>query len=308
MPDEKIGVAGVAVLYHPDEKVEENILSYLPHLSLLVVVNNSPAIHPTLMDFLNRSEKILYLEDGVNRGIAAALNLGAQKAIESGCSRLLTMDQDGRFEPGSLERLIQYSENHPQTGIVSPLHVLAGKIDSDRPENEMVNAPYVMMSGNILNLKAYRAIGPFLEKLFIDYVDYEYCLRLRKYGYGICVLSGAKLFHPLGRIESRHFLGLVFHPTNHSPERRYYAARNRLFVMISYPAFAIPDLWAWLKELAKLLAFEKEKRVKLEYMGKGILDFLRNRYGFFNVEWSKIPNKSLPNFESEKSDSTRPRL
>jgi len=275
MPSE---LAGVVVLYHPDDKVLDNILSYLPWLRQLVVVDNSSYLSPTLKRFFLDTEKILYRGDGINHGMAWALNLGANMALESGCGWLLTMDQDSRFEAGALDTMLAFPKDQQRIGILSPSHVLTGK-----PCGGSGTVPSkvscVMTSGNLLSLEAYKTAGPFLEKLFIDYVDYEYCLRLGKFRYQVWVLPEAHLYHSLGELDSHKFLGITFNPTNHSPERRYYMARNRLYVMSTYPSFAVGESWAWTKEIAKLFFFEKGRFLKILYTGKGVWDFIRNRYG-----------------------------
>ncbi len=270
--------AGVVILYHPDDRVEENIRSYLPQLDLLVVFDNSPEISESLKSFFRSSAKIHYHGDGRNHGMAAGLNFGASKALEYGYQWLLTMDQDSRFETNALETIIQFSKNQKQVGIVSPRHDLEGKSPVWNPR-EYEEVSYVMTSGNLLNLQAYSKAGPFLEKLFIDYVDYEYCLRLRRAGYRVSVMNRAILLHSLGKIEPRSFLGLAFHPTNHSPERRYYMTRNRLYVMTKYPRFAITEAWAWAKEMVKFFLFEEKRILKLRFMIRGARDFFKGCYG-----------------------------
>lgn len=281
MSEAASGLAGVVILYHPDERVEENIRSYLPQLDLLVVFDNTPEISESLRDFFRSSAKIHYHGDGRNHGMAAGLNFGASKALEFECQWLLTMDQDSRFEPNALETILQFSRKQKQAGIVSPRHDLEGKSPARNP-HEYEEVAYVMTSGNLLNLQAYSKAGPFLEKLFIDYVDCEYCLRLKRLGYRVTVVNRARLLHSLGKIEPRRFLGLTFHPTNHSPERRYYMTRNRLYVMTKYPGFAFSEMWAWAKEMVKLVFFENEKIVKLRNVSRGTLDFFKGRYGPLN--------------------------
>ena len=54
-PNKKMNtLAGVVVLYHPDDQVENNILSYLSQVDLLVVVDNSPSISDALKNFLKK--------------------------------------------------------------------------------------------------------------------------------------------------------------------------------------------------------------------------------------------------------------
>ena len=273
----KVALAGVVVLYHPAETVLENIQTYFSKLDSLILVDNSPIITPWVKSFVANNTQVVYRGDGINRGMAWALNFGAQKAQESGCHWLLTMDQDSRFEAGALDILIESAQRQSHAGILSPAHVLSGNTRWKYPKVEDVN--YVMTSGNLLNLAAYRNAGPFLEKLFIDYVDCEYCLRLRKSGYPVRVIHASRLFHYLGDLKPAGFLGLSFNPTHHSPSRKYYITRNRLYVMRAYPGFALSEAWAWAKEWVKFLLFEKQKFSKLKFMGRGLLDFLRNRYG-----------------------------
>ena len=52
-----------------------------------------------------------------------------------------------------------------------------------------------MTSGSFLNLKVYKEAGPFVDKLFIDYVDFEYCLRLKKKGFKIYKLNNTYMQH-----------------------------------------------------------------------------------------------------------------
>jgi rhamnosyltransferase len=269
----------VVVLYHPDEKVQDNILSYLPSLDFLVVVDNSPLVQPALKNFLESSDKIRYFGGGVNRGIATALNIGAEEALKHECRWLLTMDQDSRFGEGALEILLEYSRNQTGAGILSPRHVLEGRPVEKVSSESVTEVSYVMTSGNLVNLEAYRAVGPFLDKLFIDYVDCEYCLRLRKSGYAIRIVQAAMLHHTYGEIVPQRFLGFNFYPTHHSPTRKYYITRNRLYVLKNFPLYIFEDAKPWAIELLKFLLFEHQRPLKLRFMLRGLRDFLTNRYG-----------------------------
>jgi rhamnosyltransferase len=278
-------VAGVVVLYHPEPAVEANIRSYLPALDLLILVDNSPQPSDLPARLRDAGEKVLYVgTGGVNVGIAAALNIGAAQALARGFRWLLTMDQDSRFDPGGMEALIARAEaaardRRDRVGIVSPWHEVAVMTRRSMPASEHL-VPYAFTSGNLLNLDAYRAAGPFLEKLFIDFVDFEYCLRLRGLGYGILAVP-VRLRHSLGSMEARRLLGREVYPGHRSPVRYYYMTRNRLFVWKAHPAFAFGDAKAWAKTLLTLLLFERDRAVKLRYMLRGVLDFARGRYGAY---------------------------
>ncbi len=139
-----------------------------------------------------------------------------------------------------------------------------------------------MTSGCLLSLDAYREVGPFRDDLFIDFVDNEYCLRLRKMGFQVLRANGAMLQHSVG---DTHKYG-PFIATNHSPLRRYYKTRNRFWVFREYvkdfPGHCLFDLVRLVKEIVSIILFEGEKLAKLRMMWRGWCDFLRGRFGRYD--------------------------
>ena len=99
-------IAGVAVLYNPSENVPENINSYINQVAQLFIVDNSDKSSEVLKNISPGVEKPEYVFNNDNLGIAAALNIGIDRALKAGYTYLLTMDQDSYFEEGSLNKLI----------------------------------------------------------------------------------------------------------------------------------------------------------------------------------------------------------
>lgn len=274
---EAAGVAGVVVLYQPAPEVWDNLASYAPHLDRLYVVDNT--LEPS--DARRRCAEAVpgaeCIASGSNLGIAAALNLAARKASDAGYRWLLTMDQDSRFADGDFARFLA-AASREDAGILSPRHALDEE-NGTGPGDGWEAVDVVMTSGNLLSLAVWAEAGPFHEPLFIDYVDHEYCRRLATKGFPVRRHRGIALRHSLGSLRVERRFGLAFRPTHHDPLRRYYMARNRLYVMARYPRAVLPEAWAWAKELGKLLFFETRRREKLRYMGRGILDYWRGRFG-----------------------------
>lgn len=277
-------IAGVVVLYNPDEKVFENINSYIDEIDVLYAVDNSDTSNTSIVNQLIENEKISYISNHSNLGIAAALNTAAQKAIEQGYHWLLTMDQDSKATEGMLKKLILFIENEQteHVGILSPFH--ASKIQSKSESTEKYEIIMTTLtSGNLLNLEIFKLIGPFLEKLFIDYVDYEYCLRLNVNQYKVVKVNDAILDHHAGDLSTRKVGKFQVSTTNHSFLRRYYITRNRLYVMKQYkkyyPQFYRDEIRFFIKETVKIILFEKDKYKKLKKIVEGYLDFKRNKFG-----------------------------
>ena len=221
-------LAGVVVLYNPELNVKEKINSYLPKLTRLFVVDNSP--NKNNFDLLPNTKKIKYVCNNENLGIAKALNIGCENAIEEGFEWILTMDQDSEFEKDNLEKLINYVENEVEdsVGIVSPYHLIETCIP--RSKLRIEHPIEVMTSGNLLNLKHFKEIGGFKEELFIDCVDIEYCMNLRVHGYDIIRLNKITLNHKLGESKKYRILSHTVVTSNHNAMRRYYIARNCYYI------------------------------------------------------------------------------
>lgn len=285
-------IDGVVVLYNPNDNVIENIKSYISYIERLYVIDNSENANKKLVNQIQElSNKIKYINNGENKGIAYALNLGVKLAIQNGADWLLTMDQDSYFEEGEIFNLINTlkSIGNNKVGILSPYHLTRDKISSYKKENKIIEVLTVMTSGNLLNLKAVQEVGLFEEKYFIDYVDHEYCLRLQQFGYKVYVDLNSKIVHELGNLEFKNILWKKISITNHNYLRRYYITRNRLDVIKRYSfknfkflAFSLKTLKAIIVEWVKIILFEDDKIRKSKMIVRAIKDFFNNKFGKYN--------------------------
>jgi len=217
-------------------------------------------------DISNEVDAVMTVDNTHNNiGVAAALNLGLKRAIDEGYDWLLTMDQDSVFEEGALKELKSVASSSKENiALISPFHF----IKKTPRKTSIEEVTITMTSGNLLRVDAAKKAGPFEEKLFIDSVDNEYCLRLRKHGFKIIRVNNAILHHQLGELKG------FFNTVTHNAERRYYITRNMLYVMTKY----FPKLFLFgSKELIKsfllILLVEDNKINKLKSMFRGIADW-----------------------------------
>jgi len=266
-------IAGIVVLYNSDENVIDNIKSYLDNIEVLYVVDNSTEKKVGIINTIKSLNKTVYIDNNGNKGVANALNVGASLASRAGYEWILTMDQDSRFiSAGGIERMSRAASIYSKIAIISPLHTskVANSLD-DRSEFSIVST--TLTSGNLLNLKAFQEIGGFRDDYFIDYVDHEFCLRARLFGFIIVRCNSVILEHNLGDIK-KHRLGST---TNHSPIRRYYITRNRLYTMYLYrhfdPSFFWGEMFAIFAETIKIILYEGQKFEKLLMIYRGYRDF-----------------------------------
>ncbi|SEO12079.1 glycosyltransferase family 2 protein [Mucilaginibacter sp. OK283] len=275
-------IAGCVVLYNPDDKLIENILSYRSQLDELFVVDNSTHNTSALQEKLKKYQNITYINNKGNQGIAHALNTGAIEAERKNYKWLLTMDQDSRFINHDFFALMNEKKDE-SIGIYAASYTN----NYDRwilPYSENFNdIHFVITSGNLLNLNAWRVCGKFEEKLFIDEVDHDFCLKLRTHNYKILTSKKIFIVHSVGEeyIKSNKRPIKALHP----PLRYYYIARNGFYIVKKYFfsdfKFAFMRCYYLLKCLIKIIVCYPDKRKYFKYFLEGIRDFIKSKYGIY---------------------------
>jgi rhamnosyltransferase len=167
----------------------------------------------------------------VNQGIAASLNKGITIASQAGYDWVLTLDDDTTVAPDMVETLIAWWSRLAGEAVKSiavmgmsardPYHGQAAS-RSAGSRQAFVEKRHLVTSGCLMSLEAYRAIGPFREEFFIDWVDYDYC---RAQGFSRHQLSRGH-DPPAGRVTEHRFWRFKVITSNYPPFRRYYWYRN----------------------------------------------------------------------------------
>ena len=85
----------------------------------------------------------------------------------------------------------------------------------------------LISSGMLVPVVAFEDIGYFDERLFIDYVDHDWCWRANSKGYICCMDMSIKIKHKVGK-KSIKFFGLPFIIS--SPNRYYFQYRNSIWL------------------------------------------------------------------------------
>jgi len=277
-------IAAVVVLYRPDEGVIKCITSYLDQVGCVFLVDNSE--HPQEERFrqLCIDDRVEYVPLRDNFGIAKALNVGAELAIENGFDFLLTMDQDSTAAPGMVEKLSAAGVElgWEKIALISPMHRIG--FEHEKAQGRYYDVRSAWTSGCLMNLKVYQLVGGFEDDLFIDFVDHEYCLRAKQLHYRVLKVRDAELFHLIGeRPRIVHLLGVPLIVTNHSPLRRYYITRNRFYVTKKFRNVFFDFYWrdkvGFFVETIIILLFEDQKVLKVRMIFRGLVDYFRGLFG-----------------------------
>lgn len=277
-------ICAVIVTYNPKEELIDNINRLLNQVNEIIIVDNSIDSKENII--LDNLKKVHIIKNNINLGIAKALNIGVKIAKDKKYKWIMTLDQDSLITENMIDIMMNtYNklENKEKIMIIAPRSVekTFNKFNDDKIEVEEVITE--ITSGNIVKSILFDKIGFFEEKLFIDLVDHEMCLRVNMAGLKIIKVNKAILLHSLGETKYNNFLWKKVSTTNHSPVRRYYMARNRIYVWGKYeknfPNWVRNDKKLFINEIIRIILFEKEKRKKIKLIIKGIKDGLGGCFG-----------------------------
>lgn len=264
----------VVIWYNPSTPQVDAISHYIQDVARVIIVDNSNQDNAALCP---HDDKIEYIPLGANRGIARALNIGCQRAMDLGADWVLTMDQDSLWLQCSVSDFVEEAQQYNEwdkVAIFFPMQYV-GVSMKDRHKGRFVLSPRAMTSGNLLRLAAWKQVGEFLEDFFIDSVDDELNCRLTDNRWQIVRVGYLVMNHSLG--EGTHFLPGTKHPyTAHRPFRYYYIARNMRRMMQLHPNQAsYYRLHIW-RELKRLSLYDwNDKWAKLRQFLRGWRDGLQ---------------------------------
>lgn len=291
-------VGAVIVAYHPDAEFKTRLMDLLPQVSLLVVVDNTPAEagrHSIeLPPEIGRS--ILLIENHENLGVGKALNQGLNKALDCGCDWLLTLDQDSHCYPDMVDTLLGV-----KAACTSPPTVIGGNYLDTRngktkvpvgAEGEFLNQKTVITSGCLVDARFAQSIGGFREDYFIDQLDHEFCLRVRAHGGRVVISRRLVMEHSVGEIGGA-WLPLLGRLPNHSALRKYYVARNSLATIADYwrsePNWCLRRAIRLALGLLLMALLERQRLAKVRSFLAGVADAMRGRMGPCRCGWIGTP-------------------
>ena len=113
-------LTGSLVIFHHDPEVIQPTIACFSKAALrtrLFVYDNSPTLHPRMNSLENPA--CHYIFGGHNLGFGKAHNRCMTNVLEDSRYHLV-LNPDIEFEPGTLEKLYDYMEAHPDVGLVLP--------------------------------------------------------------------------------------------------------------------------------------------------------------------------------------------
>lgn len=270
----KIGVG--IVTYNPDiNRLKSNIDSISIQCKMVIIVDNGSSNIAEIISLAD-SENVHILRNESNLGISKALNQVMTYMEEMGIDWVLTLDQDSVAEGSMLEKYIE-ATGLENIGIICPTIIdrnTDGQKENDKKFTYINNC---ITSGSLTKVSAWKKIGTYDEKMFIDWVDFDFCKRMRIFGYNIVRINSAILLHEVGKITKHKFIFMNVEVQNHSAFRKYYMAQNIIYFARKYPAnFEMIKAYLRIfKLLITIILYEEKKSEKVSMIFKGVLSGIK---------------------------------
>jgi rhamnosyltransferase len=279
-------VCAILISYHPDAELPRRAARVLDEAGALVIVDNGSGEEThAMLRRIAADARVSLVLNLTNLGVASALNLGVERARALGFTWVLLLDQDSDLHDDMLASLIEVRAAYPEPARVAVIG--AGFAEETRPAPPGVawqEVESVITSGSLIPLALHAAIGPFRDEFFIDYVDSEYCFRARAQGYRVLRTAKPLMSHTIGAPTRHDLLGKPKWTTNHSPDRRYYIARNDTVMLREYGGYAfgswaLKSLGRRLRTCKRIVLYERSKARKIAAVSAGWWDGVRGRMG-----------------------------
>ena len=223
---------------------------------------------------------------GRNAGVSGALSALVDMVTDE--EWLLTFDQDSAVTDDFVTRLTSSpAVADPRVAVVGPMvrdERSGVLLQGDAAATAVYDVLGVITSGSLCRTRALHQVG-VRSDLFIDYVDWDLCLRLRAAGWRVVVEPSAVMLHSIGAARTHRVAGgLKVRASHHSADRQYYRYRNFLLLaragtLRAEPRWALRHAAALTWGPLKIAILERDRGAKLRAIATGVRDGLRGRGG-----------------------------
>lgn len=231
-----------------------------------------------------------------NRGYAGNNNVGIQAAVDQGADWVFVLNEDTVFAPDCLSKLIEVSNSDATIGMLGPMvyhhdepnviqsaggelgrnwlgmHLGMNEVDYGQfPEPHKVE--WITGCAILVRREVIQQVGMIDERFFIYSEEKEWCIRAAKAGWKLFHVPGAKVWH---KGVQRNY--------QPKPSFTYYSTRNHFLMLSKHRA----PLYAWISAIFQTIRTLtswsikpkwRHKREHRDAMWRGVMDYLRQRWG-----------------------------
>jgi len=263
-------------------------------LEIIAVDNKST---DNTIEYISKNfPSVKIIQNEKNYGFAEANNIGLKKACENNADFYFLLNQDAWIEKDTVEKLIAFSVNNPEYGIISPVHLTGDKQRFDRGflicfnrcpeavhayenmflkkvEPDCYDAKFVNAAAWLITKNCLETVGVFDTIMFRHYgEDDNYCNRVLYHRLKIAIVTSTTICHD-----------------------REYRQDKALDINIGFSRF-YANILHGKKDFFKRFVIIMIKIVSIKYSKNGILELFFLLTNIHKIIKSRKKNKSFGSF------------
>lgn len=281
-------VTAIVSLYNPNEKVIDNVCTVASQVDRVILCDNSKESKRELFSCI---KNVQYIGFGANLGLSKAFNivLKDKKYNWKQEDIIVFFDQDSSVSDNYIEQIVdEFVELRHlgyKIGCLGPVFYNSsnGTLEKPKIKSLMKEKTYkvknIITSSLVTQYKVLNEVNFWNENIFLDFVDWDFCWRIQKAGYGCFITERVILQHSVGSGEKK--IGPIKLRIG-APFRVYYQTRDALYLL--------EEDYVPLKMRIKLIStitvrpvihylFLEDKNKRKEYYSKGIKDYKKGLRG-----------------------------
>lgn len=283
-------------VYYPSETIVSNIIAIASQADMVYVCDNTPASNQWLADQMRSLDNARYICFQQNLGLSQAFNQILKNASISWKKDdyVIFFDQDSLIAEHHIPQMVSIYETLDKKGYkigcLGPVYfnTSSGMIEIPKAKRVILGHTYavssIITSSLLCTYGTLQEIGFWNERIFLDLADWDLCWRIQTTGKLCCVTKDVILQHSLGYGTKK--VGPIKLRVG-QPFREYYQIRECLYLL----GQAYTPIKYKLRFLAMLLIRSPlhillldHKKLRLRYMTKGFMDFMRGKKGALETD------------------------
>jgi rhamnopyranosyl-N-acetylglucosaminyl-diphospho-decaprenol beta-1,3/1,4-galactofuranosyltransferase len=310
---EILKVACVTVAYNNGDNIQkllDSLLTQSKRVEEIIVIDNASS-DDTAAAVKEKFPQVTLLVNTSNTGVGGGYAQGMDYAYQKGYEWMWLLDGDSLPQTSALEELAEafasLRATHPKIGILASCPVK--RLTNQRYGGFLWRGRFVVppkalatsqepfpvdstiSSGCLVSRRAVEDVGLPRADFFMDFVDHEYNLRVRRNGYDIMFVPASVVYHEIGQslvVKSRIVRAIARLATKsplgvEAPWRQYYVVRNQVYTFWhefrNYRAVFFFMLLVGRMIMGMLLFNEKDKTKRIRYIISGLRDGFKGRLG-----------------------------
>jgi len=260
-------VAIILVNWNGYEFTNDCILSLkkasYPSFSIIVVDNHST--DGSGLQLQLEYPEIIFIFSPENKGFTGGNNMGFEFAIQKGFDYVMMLNNDTFVEPDFLEHLVNYLDQHPNTGAVQPRIYFnhnrsllwnggngyykgmgwpytSGENQIPKPQHLMIKKmSWITGCAFMVRISILKQTGLLAQNMFMYKEDVDLSFRIKNLGYQLTYIPDSIVYHIAGssiKKKGKDNEGIV------DPMVHYFNQRNRIWIQKKYTSwYYIPTVF-----------------------------------------------------------------